>query len=89
MQRRFFWEVAIPLSGSQWRGWLPLFWILCEIYSNFVQYAPLRAGESVHVERRRGLGSHKIEGGVVTKPSVQTIQKIAEPLGVPMEELLR
>jgi transcriptional regulator with XRE-family HTH domain len=31
----------------------------------------------------------KIEGGVVTKPSVQTIQKIAKSLGVPMEELLR
>ncbi len=27
-------------------------------------------------------------GGVVTKPSVQTIQKIAKSLGVPMEELL-
>ena len=31
----------------------------------------------------------KIEGGVVTKPSVQTIQKIAKSLGVPMEELLK
>jgi len=31
----------------------------------------------------------KIEGGVVTKPSVQTIQKVAESLGVPMEELLK
>ncbi len=29
----------------------------------------------------------KIEGGVVTKPSVQTIQKIVKSLGVPMEEL--
>ena len=28
-------------------------------------------------------------GGVVTKPSVQTIQKIAKSLGVPMEELLK
>ena len=31
----------------------------------------------------------KIEGGVVTKPSVQTIQKIAKSLGVSMEELLK
>lgn len=31
----------------------------------------------------------KIEGGVVTKPSVQTIQKIAKSLGVPIEELLK
>ncbi|MBI3335500.1 MAG: helix-turn-helix transcriptional regulator [Candidatus Portnoybacteria bacterium] len=31
----------------------------------------------------------KIEGGVVTKPSVQTIQKIAKSLGVPMEELVK
>jgi transcriptional regulator with XRE-family HTH domain len=31
----------------------------------------------------------KIEGGVVTKPSVQTIQKIAKSLGVPMEDLLK
>ena len=31
----------------------------------------------------------KIEGGVVTKPSVQTIQKIAKSLGVPMEEILK
>ena len=29
---------------------------------------------------------YKIEGGVVTKPSVQTIQKIAKSLGVPMEK---
>lgn len=31
----------------------------------------------------------KIEGGVVTKTSVQTIQKIAKSLGVPMDELLK
>lgn len=31
----------------------------------------------------------KIEGGVVTKPSVQTIQKISKSLGVLMEELLK
>ena len=31
----------------------------------------------------------KIEGGVVTKPSVQTIQKIAKSLGVSIEELLK
>lgn len=31
----------------------------------------------------------KIEGEVVTKPSVQTIQKIAESLSVPIEELLK
>ena len=31
----------------------------------------------------------KIDGGVVAKPSVQTIQKIAKSLGVPMEELLK
>jgi transcriptional regulator with XRE-family HTH domain len=31
----------------------------------------------------------KIEGGVVTKPSVQTIQKIAKSLGVAMEDLLK
>ena len=31
----------------------------------------------------------KIEGGVVTRPSVQTIQKIVKSLGVPMEELLK
>ena len=31
----------------------------------------------------------RIEGGVVTKPSVQIIQKIAKSLGVPMEELLK
>lgn len=31
----------------------------------------------------------KIEGEVVTKPSVQTVQKIAESLGVPIEELLK
>ena len=31
----------------------------------------------------------KIEGGVVTKPSVQTIQKIAQSLGVLMEELVK
>jgi transcriptional regulator with XRE-family HTH domain len=31
----------------------------------------------------------KIEGGVVTKPSVQTIHKIAKTLGVPIEELLK
>ena len=31
----------------------------------------------------------KIEGGVVTKPRVKTIQKIAKSLGVPMEELLK
>lgn len=31
----------------------------------------------------------KIEWDVVTKPSVQTIQKIAKSLDVPMEELLK
>ncbi len=31
----------------------------------------------------------KIEGGVVTKPSVQTIQKIAKALDVTIEELLK
>ncbi|PIP73967.1 MAG: hypothetical protein COW88_00120 [Candidatus Lloydbacteria bacterium CG22_combo_CG10-13_8_21_14_all_47_15] len=31
----------------------------------------------------------KIEGGVVTKPSVQTIAKIAKALGIQMEELLK
>ena len=31
----------------------------------------------------------KIEGGVVTKPSVQTIAKIAQSLGVSMEELIK
>jgi len=31
----------------------------------------------------------KIEGGVVTKPSVQTIHKIAKSLGVPMEDLVK
>ena len=31
----------------------------------------------------------KINNGVVTKPSVQTIQKIAKSLGVPIEELLK
>ena len=31
----------------------------------------------------------KIESEVVTKPSVQTIQKIAKSLGVAMEELLK
>ena len=31
----------------------------------------------------------KIEGGVVTKPSVQTIQEIAKSLDVPMEELVK
>ena len=31
----------------------------------------------------------KIEGGVVTKPSVQTIAKIAKSLGVSMEELIK
>ena len=31
----------------------------------------------------------KIEGGDVTKPSAQTIQKIAKSLGVPMEDLLK
>ena len=31
----------------------------------------------------------RIEGGVVAKPSVQIIQKIAKSLGVPMEELLK
>ena len=30
-----------------------------------------------------------IEGGVVTKASVQTIQKIAKSLGLPMEDLLK
>jgi len=30
----------------------------------------------------------KIEVGIVTKPSVQTIQKIAKSLGVSMEDLL-
>jgi len=29
----------------------------------------------------------RIEAGVVTKPSAQTIQRIARSLGVPMEEL--
>jgi len=40
MQRQFFWEVAIPLQRVAVAGRLPLFWILCEIHSNFVQYAP-------------------------------------------------
>jgi transcriptional regulator with XRE-family HTH domain len=31
----------------------------------------------------------KLEGGVVTKPSVQTIAKIAKALGVQMEELVK
>jgi len=31
----------------------------------------------------------KIEGGVVTKPSVQTIAKIAKSLGVSIEDLLK
>ncbi|MDE2439284.1 MAG: helix-turn-helix transcriptional regulator [Patescibacteria group bacterium] len=31
----------------------------------------------------------KIEGGVVTKPSVQTIAKIAKSLGVSVEDLLK
>jgi len=31
----------------------------------------------------------KIEGGVVTKPSVQTIAKIAQSLGVSVEDLLK
>jgi len=31
----------------------------------------------------------KIEGGVVTKPSVQTIVKIAKSLGVSVEDLLK
>ena len=31
----------------------------------------------------------KIDGGVVTKPSVQTIAKIAKSLGVSMEELIK
>ncbi len=31
----------------------------------------------------------KIEGGVVTKPSVQTIAKIAKSLGVSVEELIK
>ena len=31
----------------------------------------------------------KIEGNVVTRPSVQTVAKIAESLGVQMEELLK
>ena len=31
----------------------------------------------------------KIEGGVVTKPRFQTIQKIAKSLGVSIEELLK
>ena len=31
----------------------------------------------------------KIEGGVVTKPSVQTIAKIAKALGVSIEDLLK
>jgi transcriptional regulator with XRE-family HTH domain len=45
-------------------------------------------------DTRKVLGSNpstrtEIEDGVVTKPSVQTIQKIAKSLGVPMEELLK
>ncbi len=31
----------------------------------------------------------RIEGGGVTKPSVQTIQKIAKSLGVPMEDMVK
>jgi transcriptional regulator with XRE-family HTH domain len=31
----------------------------------------------------------KVESGTVNKPSVQTIQKIAKSLGVPMEDLLK
>ncbi len=31
----------------------------------------------------------KIESGVVIKPSVQTVAKIAKALGVPMEDLLK
>jgi transcriptional regulator with XRE-family HTH domain len=31
----------------------------------------------------------KIESNVVTKPSVQTVAKIAKALGVPMEDLVK
>ena len=31
----------------------------------------------------------KIESGVVVKPSVQTVAKIAKALGVPMEDLVK
>jgi len=31
----------------------------------------------------------KLEGGVVTKPSVQTVAKIAKALGVSMEDLIK
>ena len=31
----------------------------------------------------------KIESNVVTKPSVQTVAKIAKALGVPIEELIK
>ena len=31
----------------------------------------------------------KVEGGVVTKPSIQTIAKIARALNVPIEDLIK
>jgi len=46
-------------------------------------------GSYFYTIKRTHYGGYIIEGDIVTKLSVQTIQKIAKSLGIPMEELLR